>query len=188
MSVVDRGRLALYYRLILSYSDFKHAYRCAQYSISEHEAFAKTGGDDLLLKALYCSMVVSYARPFNSRGESRIGSIPPLGENSGPPYSAEEAEIHAYMLVCRNRFLAHSDANAIDPDPFIATDLPKEIVIPEKNDALAPYTLEYTTAVLGVTEKAYRWCVEERMRLEGEVKKWLPRRPWSQIDPEGVGT
>lgn len=92
------------------------------------------------------------------------------------------------MLLCRNRLLAHSDANAIDPEPFIATDLPEEMVIPEKNDALAPFSAEYTARVLGVTEKAYHWSVEERERLESQVKQWLPRRSLIEADTEDVVT
>jgi hypothetical protein len=168
--------LRLYYRLILSYSDFKHAYRCAQYSMSVHGTPKTAGEDSLLLEALYCSMVVSYARPFNSRGTSRIGRIPPLGNGLLPSYSPEDIEVHKYVLVCRNKLLAHSDARAIDPYPFVAIDLPNDMVVPEKNDGLAPFIPEYTAKVLGIAEKAFHWCIEERRRLEPTIKHLLPRK------------
>lgn len=178
----DPRKLRFYYRLILSYGDFKHAYRCAQYLMAEHESFAKSGGDDLLLKALYCSMVVSYARPFNSTGVSRIGRIPPLSTEIDSLYSEEEIEVHRYVLRCRNKLLAHSDAEVIDPDPFVATDLPNNFVIPETNDALAPFTQEYTAKVLCISEKAYHWSVEERLRLEPGIKHLLSRKAFL-LDP-----
>lgn len=144
--------------------------------MDEHERLTKDGGDDLILRALYCSMVVSYSRPFNSSGTSRIGKIPPLSVDDIPILSGEELEIHEYLLLCRNKFLAHSDAETIDPDPFVATDLPGNLVIPEKNDSLAPFTQEYTAQVLALTEKAYHFSVEDRVRLESEIEQWLPRK------------
>ena len=161
----------------MSYSDFKHAHRCALYSLDQDDELEKSGGDDLILRALYCSLVVSYSRPFNSTGTSMIGRIPPLETEIDPLYSPDEIDIHRYLLHCRNKLVAHSDAEVIDPAPFVATDLPQEIVVPEKLDALAPFTREYTERVCLVTEKAYHWCVEERHRLEPEIVQWLPKRP-----------
>jgi len=178
ISKAERKKLALYYRMIMSYSDFKHAYRCAQYSIQQHDELEKNGGDDLILRALYCSMVVSYSRPFNSTGASHIGRIPSLTPDIESIYSSEEIEVHKYLMWCRNKLLAHTDAEAIDPAPFVATDLPESIVIADKVDALAPFSREYTECVLRLTEKAYHWSVEERYRLEPEIEQWLPREAW----------
>lgn len=182
ISKAQKNKLAIYYRLLMAHSDFKHAYRCAQYSIQEHEKLAEEGVDDLILRALYSSMVVSYSRPFNSTGVSQIGKIPALTFEVQRIYSAEEAEIHKYIIWCRNKLVAHSDAEAIDPAPFVATDLEQGLVVPEKNDALAPFTHEYTQSVLRLTEKAYHWSVEERHHLEPTVKKCLPQNAFAPTD------
>jgi starvation-inducible outer membrane lipoprotein len=51
--------------------------------------------------------------------------------------------------------------------------------VPNKVDALAPFTREYTQEVLGLLEKVYHWSVEERYRIEPEIKDWLPAETWS---------
>lgn len=180
----DLKALRFYIRLTLSYGDFKHAYRASQHLLAQHETFAKESGDDLILRALYSSLVVAYARPFNSSGSSRYGRIPPLEKELHATLSAEELEVHRYLLHCRNRLIAHTDANAADPDVFVATDLPKEMVIPMRNDTLAPFTAEFTSVVLGLTEKVYRWSVTERYRVEPKVIHLLERREFATPDAE----
>jgi hypothetical protein len=180
---VDREALRFYIRLTLSYGDFKHAYRASQHLLAQHEDFAKVGGDDLVLRALYSSLVVAYARPFNSSGSSRYGRIPPLEKELYGVLSEEELGVHHYLLHCRNRLVAHTDANAADPDVFVATDLPKAMVIPMRNDTLAPFTAEFTSIVLKLTEKVYRWSVTERYRVEPKVVHLLERR--ELVTPDG---
>jgi hypothetical protein len=177
----EQGRkLRLYYRLILSYPDFKHAFRCAERLADvERICSAHCNGDDLLERALYSSMIVSYARPFNSQGNSRIGRIPPLCNEITSFLTPDEIELHKYVLVCRNKLVAHSDAEAIDLDPFVAVDLPNNFVVPEKNDALAPFTLEYVVKFMDVSKKAWQWSIEERHRLEKDVVPFLSRRVFS---------
>lgn len=170
----------------MSYSDFKHAYRCAQYSLAQHAELENNGGDDLILRALYCSMVVSYSRPFNSSGESNVGIVPPLTNELEVLLSTEELEIHKHLRWCRNKYLAHSDANAIDPEPFVAADLPNKFVIPIKDDALAPFTKEYTELVLRLMEKVFHWVVEERYRIEPEIKAWLPIKTWNSENADVI--
>lgn len=182
----ERRKLTYFYRLVMSYSDFKHAYRCAQYSLAQHSELEENGGDDLILRALYCSMVVSYSRPFNSSGKSNVGNIPPLTNELEALLSKEELGIHKYLRRCRNKYLAHSDAKAINPEPFVATDLPGELVIPSKIDALAPFTKEYTESVLKLLKKVYHWSVEERYRIEPEIKAWLPIETWNSENADIV--
>lgn len=170
----------------MSYSDFKHAYRCAQYCLIQHNELEANGGDDLILRALYCSMVVSYYRPFNSKGMSNIGGVPPLSNELENLLSKEELEIHKYLRWCRNKHLAHSDAEAIALAPFVAADLPGGLVVPIKEDALAPFTKEYTELVLKFIEKVYHWSVEERYRIEAEIKPWLPVDTWIPVDANNV--
>ena len=178
-SKAERRSVKLLHRLILSYGDFKHAHRASLYLIDEHEKYEREGGDDLILRALYSSLVVAYARPFNSGGTSRVGRLPPLGDEYRAILTIEELQVHDYVLYCRNKLVAHTDAEASDPDAFVATDLPREMVIPVRNDSMAPFTLAFTREVSVLTEKAYRWSVEERMRVEPEVRHLLERRAWA---------
>ncbi|ACK48820.1 hypothetical protein Sbal223_4360 (plasmid) [Shewanella baltica OS223] len=178
LSEEEKGKLAYFYRLVMSYSDFKHAHRCAMYSLEQHEQLEKKGGDDLILRALYCSMVVSYSRPFNSYGKSNIGEIPPLKNEIESAFTEQELKAHKYLRWCRNKYLAHSDAKEIALTPFVTSDLSNKLVMPSKVDALAPFTREYTELVLELLEKTYRWCVEERHRIEPEIVAWLPIEQW----------
>jgi hypothetical protein len=184
-SKADKQNLQLYLRLILSYGDFKHSYRCAQYLLDQHDIYAKEGGDDLLLRALYSSLVVAYARPFNSYGSSRFGRVPALAKEIHEVLSAEELTVHDYILHCRNKLIAHTDAEAIDVTPFVATDLPNEMVVPSQLDALAPFTKEFTEVVLALTEKCWHWCVERRHSLEPLVKHLLERRAFVETTNNG---
>jgi hypothetical protein len=176
----EKKALRLYIRLTLSYGDFKHAYRASQYLSAQHEVFAREGGDDLLLRALYSSLVVSYARPFNSTGASRYGRIPALCRELHAEFTGDDLEVHEYILYCRNKLIAHTDAEVADPDVYVATDLPRNFVVPERNDALAPFSADFTAKVLRLTEKAYHWSVTERHRLEPEILHLLERKTWAK--------
>jgi hypothetical protein len=177
LPAADQERLMRYMRLLLSARDFKHAFRCGEALVSEHVAFAaRGGGDDLLLRALYCSLVVAYSRPFNSTGRTRFGVVPPLGEEFPATLAVPEKDLHDHILVCRNRLVAHSDAAAADPLPYVATDLPGEIVIPEMNDSLAPFTAEASARARDLAQKARTWSIYERRDLEPQIVHLLERR------------
>ena len=175
LSKKDENRLLRkYYRLILSYPDFKHAVLCAKEYISKetiihkHEKYA-------LERAVYCSMIVAYSRPFNSQGivNSSLGKIPFLEPDLNNLLTEKEKEIHDYVIFCRNSLVAHSDAEILNLDPFDATDLPGDMVVPLKRDGLAPFTEQYTMEFLALAEKMMHWSVEERERLEPTVKPLL---------------
>jgi len=168
-----------YYRIVLSYSDFKHAWLCAQRLLQF--------GDDYnpematLVTALYCSMVVSYARPFNSGGNSNIGKVPGLTSEVLSSLTKEEKEIHNYILLCRNKLIAHTDAQFLDLEPVIATDMPDNLVVPLKKDALASFTESYTNEVEKLCEKLLTWVVEERATIEPKVLPLLRQSTWTEI-------
>lgn len=189
VATAESTQLPLYLRLVLSYKDFKHAKRCCEYLVTQHAALEKHGGDDLTARALYCSMIVSYARPFNSSGTSRLGRVPPLRDEYLSTLAPEDLELHRYILWCRNKLIAHNDAEAVDPLPYVATDLPGDIVIPETNDSLAPFTLEATRHVLVLFENALHWAVLLRRDLEPQILHLLERRPFNPGDsPHHAGT
>jgi len=172
----DSSAMKHYYRILLSYSDIKHATLCSRKLVSLNDEPLSLNGDDLIERALYGSMVVSYARPFNSSGKSEIGPIDRLSSDSLTFLSKEEMQLHKYMLLCRNKYIAHSDAEYLALSPFVANDLPNEMVVPEKNDGMAPFTLEYTKQVNSLCEKLLNWVVMERHKIEDNVKPFLPRR------------
>ena len=168
-----------YYRVVLSYSDFKHALRCA-------ERLLQFGDDynpemETLETALYCSMVVAYSRPFNSGGISNIGKVPRLTNEVLSYLTKEEKEIHNYILLCRNKLIAHTDAQFLDLEPVIATDMPNNCVVPLKNDALAPFTESYTNDFAKLCEKLVTWVVEERATIEPKVLPLLRQSNWAEI-------
>lgn len=169
----EMKKLRFYYRLIMAYSDFKHAFRCSEYMLSEHDDIQKNGGDELPLRAFYCSSVVSYSRPFNSSAVTSIGKIRPIDKEIEAVYSKEELETHNYIINCRNTMLAHSDASEIDPEPVVSEFPSGDLVFPLTSDRLAPFTKEYTLEARQLYEKALTWSVEERMRLEKEVSHLL---------------
>jgi hypothetical protein len=185
----DQERLMRYMRLLLSARDFKHAFRCGEGLVSEHEAYAaRRDGNDLVLRALYCSHVVAYSRPFNSTGRTRFGVVPPLGGEFRATLSEPEAELHDHILVCRNRLVAHSDAAAADPLPYVATDLPGQMVVPEMNDSLAPFTAEASIRARDLAQKARIWSIYERRDLEPQIVHLLERRRFLPGDePHEVG-
>lgn len=180
----ERGRLRLYFRLVLSYKDFKHALKCAEWLISQGDDYIPQ--DELAKTAHYCSMVVSYARPFNSGGTSEHGRVPRLTLESLPNVTSKDLEIHRYVLLCRNEMVAHTDAEALDLETVIATDMPGEHVVPLVNDALAPFVASYTREFASLAERWLVWVVEERFRVEPMVLPFLKRSTWNEI--HGVDT
>ncbi len=166
-----RKLLKRYYRYVLSYKDFKHARLCA----SHLAGYGDTSSPEThaIEEALYCSMVVAYSRPFNSAGTSKIGKIPSLENEVRAQLTEEEFELHEYVLLCRNKLIAHTDAEYLDLDPYIADDLPDNLVIPLVNDALAPFTQAYTLKFEKLCEKLVTWVVETRAEIEPLVLPYL---------------
>ncbi|MCG6214715.1 hypothetical protein [Vibrio furnissii] len=164
---------AYYYRLILSYSDFKHAAKCAmqlqKYSDNYDPATAT------IEEALYSSMLVSLARPFNSSGSSSSGKVNRLEKKVLSILDPSERELFDYVLLCRNKYIAHSDAEYIEPDPVVIEGENVNTVIAYKTDSLAPLKQEYVVKVGDIAEKLRVFCMEERCRIEGEIIHKFPR-------------
>ena len=72
----DRNRLRQFYRLLLSYGDFKHTKLIAQHVLDERLHDKYPGETTTLLQAFNCSMVMAYSRPFSGNGGPRGESIP----------------------------------------------------------------------------------------------------------------
>ena len=168
-----------YYRVVFSYSDFKHAWRCGQQLVQFGDGYNPE--TETLEAALYCSMVVAYARPFNSGGKSNIGKVPNLTNEILKCLTAGEKVMHDYILRCRNKFIAHTDAEFLELEPIVATDLPNNLVVPLMNDALAPFKKTYTEDFVKLCDKLVTWVVLERAKTESKVLPLLRRSKWTEI-------
>ena len=82
------------------------------------------------------------------------------------------------MLLCRYRLVVHSDAEYLDRDPFIPTDLPLTSPVPLKNDALAPFNALYTTEFRELCDKTRKWAVEIRIEMEKVVAPHIREASW----------
>lgn len=106
-----KGKLRQFYRLLMSYNDFKQANEIATYILDEklHDNVSK---NRVLIEALNCAMIVAYARPFSGNDQKIEIKIPDLPENILNGLTDEELEIHNVVLEDRNKVLAHSDSEA----------------------------------------------------------------------------
>ncbi|AGH44483.1 hypothetical protein [Paraglaciecola psychrophila] len=168
-----------YYRVLLSYSDFKHAERCAKRLVEFGDTYIPE--NETLEAALYSSMLVSYSRPFNSGGNSQVGNIPRLTKNIIKSLTRKEQKLHNYILLLRNKLIAHSDAEFINLDPVVAIDISKDFIVPIKNDPLAPFNESYNRECLSLCEKLIVWALEERAAIEPRVIPHLKKVNFAQI-------
>ncbi|MGI0503481.1 hypothetical protein [Burkholderia cepacia] len=103
--------LRLYRRLHLSYNDLDETKATTEELLRARLPLPRRDPPSALLMALTTALVVTYARPFvNTRGESKFA------ERSAPGsllrvLTSRQREIHDYLLIMRNREVAHSDAD-----------------------------------------------------------------------------
>lgn len=175
----DKQLFRRYSRLVLSYPDFKHALLCAREFAQFPDGYNPETAT--LEAALYSSMVVAYSRPFNSSGAGRNGKVPGLTVEMVGVLSEEARKVHEYVLLCRNKLIAHTDAEFADFDPFVADDLPGHMVVPLKNDTLAPFTKSFNSQFIVLCENMVTWVVEERHRLEPQIMPLLRTSSWGRL-------
>jgi hypothetical protein len=164
------GRLRQFNRLILSYRDFKHAKLAAAYILAEHLHAKYPDESYVTLPALNASMILAYCRPFSGNAKR----LPDLPGRFLRVLSEAEREIHETVLFDRNRLLAHSDAEALNPEPVrlrIADD--REVLVPLKNWGLAPLTEEATGVFLSAATKLFDATFLERCQLEKDLMPYF---------------
>ena len=174
LSKSEKKRISFYYRLAMSVKDFKYAKRSAEHLILQQEIYDENlgNGDYLPKYAFYTSLIVSYCRPFNSYGKSNIGKIPPLDVKELSFLNEKGQENHNYLMTCRNKLIAHTDAEVVDLDPFVATDLPgNNVVLNGNGGTLSPFTKKYTKEILCHIEDVHAWSAQTLYDREKEVKK-----------------
>ncbi|SFZ79503.1 hypothetical protein [Chitinimonas taiwanensis] len=174
VSPEDKHKLRQFYRVLLSYADFKHAHQVAHHIIDTklHERYQ--GDTTVLLQALNCSMVLAYCRPFSGNAGKRGESIPDLPARYLRVLSEREREIHEVVLFDRNKYLAHTDADASAIDPVrLQIDSSREVLIPLLEDRLAPLDEEATRHLLSASLKLLHKLAAERQASEPALMKYF---------------
>ncbi|MCE3006441.1 MAG: hypothetical protein ACK5V0_01370 [Alphaproteobacteria bacterium] len=170
----DRHRLRQFYRVLLSYGDFKHAHEVAHQIIDMKLHDSYPGESTVLLQALNCSMVLAYSRPFSGNAGKRGESIPDLPARYLRVLTDREREIHEVVLFDRNKYLAHTDAEASAIDPVrLQIDETREVLIPLVEDRLAPLDEEATRQLLSASFKLLHALAEERQSMEPALMKYF---------------
>lgn len=173
-----RGKLHQFYRLLLSYGDFKQAHYIASYILDQklHES-----EDRRILEALNCAMIVSYCRPFSGSDRGIETKVPKLPASFLKGVPESEREIHEVVLKDRNTLLAHSDSSAAQLQPEVWKIKDKQILIPWQNDRRAPLTIDATETFLSLVNRMRDKIMSERMKLEPELIKYFEEIPIKNI-------
>ena len=116
LSLKIKGRIRQFYRILLSYGDFKQAKYTASYILENKLHDMK---DRRLLESLNCAMIVAYCRPFSGNDRSIHPKIPDLPTSFLKGIPKEEIEIHKVVLEDRNTLIAHSDSLAAQLQPEV---------------------------------------------------------------------
>lgn len=159
------GKMRQFKRVLLSYSDFKHAKLAASFILSGklHQKYPQESY--IQLEALNCSMIIAYCRPFSGND----AWAPDLPKRLLKALNPEERSLHEIVMRDRNKVLAHSDADALQIEPVLWQVAGQNMVVPLKNWGLAPLTEENTAMLLSAAEKLMIAIFNERIRLEPEL-------------------
>jgi hypothetical protein len=170
----DSDLLAVYFRLLTSHSDLKHAQKIASLILVE-ELHSKVGAEGPThLEALNCAMVIAYARPFARGNARRGGDSRPLPGRFVAHYSRKERELHNTLIEERDKYFAHSDVRARDFRPEVCRVGEATLVSPWSRDTRAPLTASVTELVRQMCEATGERVLAERMRIEPSVSKCFP--------------
>jgi hypothetical protein len=164
------GKVRQFRRLLMSYGDFKHVRLVADYII-ENELHSKYPQESYVtLPALNCSMVVAYCRPFSGNDARTPAKVPDLSRRFLSILSEAERGVHDVALRDRAKVLAHSDSDALDPEPVVVhIGGVGPQVVPLINWGLAPLSLEAVKLLRSAAAKLFEAVLYERRRLEPEL-------------------
>ena len=173
-----RGKLRQFFRLLMSYKDFKQAHYIASYILHKklHDL-----DDKQLLEALNCAMIVAYCRPFSGNDQTVDAKIPDLPVSFLKGLPEDEREIHEIVLSDRNTVLAHSDSSAFDLQPQAWRVKDKKILVPWSNYTRAPLTKEATETFRSLTQRMKDKVLKERMKLEPELIDYFEEIPIEKL-------
>ena len=177
-SVEIKGRLRQFYRILLSYGDFKQAKFTASYILEEklHEM-----EDRRLLESLNCAMIIAYCRPFSGNDRGINPKIPDLPSSFLKNVPQDEIDIHKVVLEDRNTLLAHSDSFASQLQPEVWNLNGIRVLVPFQNDRRAPLTLTATKTFCSLVNRMFEKIVYEQKRLEPDVIKYFDEKQIDEI-------
>ena len=113
-----KGMMRQFYRILLSYGDFKQTKFTASYILENklHDM-----GDRGLLESLG-PMIVAYCRPFSGNDRDINPKIPDLPSSFIEGVPKNEVEIYKVLLEKRHTLNAHSDSLTAQLKPEILMD------------------------------------------------------------------
>ena len=173
-----KGRIRQYYRILLSYGDFKQAKYTAGYILHSK---LHNKEDHRLLESLNCAMIIAYCRPFSGNDKKTNPKIPDLPKSFLKDVPQEEIEIHNVVLNDRNTLLAHSDSVAAQITPEVWNIGDTCILIPLQNDRRAPLTLEATKTFFSLASRLFDKIVYEQKRLEPEMIPYFEHKQMDEL-------
>jgi hypothetical protein len=166
--------MAQFRRLLLSYTDFKHAKLVAEYILRNQLHKQYPGEAHILLPALNCSMIIAYSRPFSGNSGRGPEAAPDLPSRFLKILSADELEIHRIALIDRNKFLAHTDAEATALEPVrVKYSESIELLVPLVADRMAPLDEGPTELLHSAASKLFEATLLERQELEPVFKEYF---------------
>lgn len=170
-----RSKIRQFYRILISYGDFKQAHYIATYILDEklHDS-----EDMRLLEALNCAMIISYCRPFSGNDRNTDRKIPDLSASFLSGLSEDEKEIHAVVMADRKTLIAHSDSSAHDLRPEVWKIKGHKILMPWKNNTRAPLAKEATITFQSLAQKMLHKVIIEHKYREPEMLQYF-----TEIDP-----
>ncbi len=176
------GKYRQYQRVLMSYIDFNQAQAITLMILEMklHEKYPRE--NRILLEALNLAMIIAYCRPFSGNDAGGAFRVPDLPGRFLKDLSAEEREIHDVAMEDRNSVLAHSDSEAWQMTPHYVKLPSREILVPAHRGVHRPLLLEPTIRLSRLAEKMREACFRERVRLEEELKPYLPR-----VDSDEMG-
>jgi len=167
------GKIRQFYRLLISYNDFKQAADIAAYILEKNLHNRKKGESRMLLEALNCAMVVAYCRSFSGNDGSAQPNVPDLPKRFLRTLTSDERELHEEVIKDRNTVLAHSDSKAWNLRPTRLEFEGRKILFPISSDTRAPLTREATERLHQLSRKLREAVFEERMKWEPDLIEYF---------------
>ncbi len=169
-----KGMMAQFRRLLLSYTDFKHAKLVAEYILRNQLHKQYPGEAHILLPALNCSMIMAYTRPFSGNSGNGPEAAPDLPLRFLKLLSADELEIHRIALIDRNKFFAHTDAEAAALEPVrVRYSDSVELLVPIVADRMAPFDEGPTELIRSAASKLFEATLLKREEFEPLLKEYF---------------
>lgn len=185
MTPAIAGKIRQFKRLLMSYSDFKHARLVADYILESRLHERPESETHVLLPALNCSMIIAYSRPFSGNDARTPTKVPDLPTRFLSVLDERETLIHNVALKDRMKVLAHSDSDGLEIEPVV-THLPGvgPFVVPLSNWGLAPLIREAVEILRSAAAKLFEAVLYERRKMEPELIPHFRSVEWTKMyDP-----